>query len=152
MQAFRAQCGTHPNSIAAMASAKNKVTPMQNTDQANQTINAIVDNLADKLGIAVEQLQPIAETVVAETARLGAMYLWMIAGSVVAVLMFCIPVLVSAWRKKLDFGSGDDANTAIFGIALASAIIVPVLGAVMTADALEMYAAPTLHVLTTVLG
>ncbi len=119
---------------------------MDDTQVTTQTINAVADNLADKIGIAAEKLLPLAETVIAETSWLGIAY------CIVGVVF----VLSAAGTIRRMFyfcseNTGGDKDMAVVGVGcLAGAFI---LGAFLAIDAgLCRWLAPHLYLVEKVLG
>jgi len=87
---------------------------MEATNAAEQ-VNTVIDKLAEKLGIAVEQVKPLAETVIREYQ------LQSIAGAVACGILVVIGLLTLRWfahsiRKVLKeapegFGRNEDATS-----------------------------------------
>ncbi len=100
-------------------------------------LNAVVDNLSDKLGVAAEALAPIAEGVVREVVLRNAV---MGAG-----LLACSVVCLVAWRliiRALHKNMEDSADlalsvTVVTLVALSSALSCLIAGLAYTADALS---------------
>ena len=107
----------------------------------------IVDNVADRIGLAIEQVQPIAETLVRETQILGVAH-----ASLGLVILVC-----AAWMacytyrfatKKEDRNGDADILAVIPGMA---ALLIGAVGLIVVSEGLSMWFAPTLHILGKVL-
>lgn len=86
----------------------------------DKTINAVVDNLAAKIGVAADNLQPIAETLVRETQMK-----WMLS-AVVAMIVFSVVAWVQRqiWNApKGEDEQQSDYDNFKFGSALVAAAI-----------------------------
>ncbi len=119
---------------------------MNDSQSTDAMVNAVVDNLADKLGIAVEKLQPIAETAIAETSRLG------MANCCLGVV--CFILLISATTIFLKYMKGKDADDNVVAVVVwvFSSVLLSIFGLLSIADGLAQWLAPTMHVIDRVLG
>lgn len=90
-------------------------------DQEN--VNAIVDNLAAKIGVAVEKLEPIAETLVREVHTYG------VAKCVICGFLALLSACLIVWGTKgilgTKFQCGEPARGqgGKFGASLVSVVI-----------------------------
>lgn len=65
------------------------------------TVNAVVNNLADRFGEMVEVISPISQTVVLETANSGFIYT-MVGIGIAGLAVVCLTILVWAMNRVTD--------------------------------------------------
>lgn len=107
----------------------------------------VVDKVAEKLGVAVSKIEPIAQQVLNEVA------VWGFARIIIGCLLGCLAVvcallIVYAVRKV-------EEESTVLAVCLPCGIIGLVSGAVMginIGEGIRMYCAPTLYALNQMMG
>ena len=93
----------------------------------DKTINAVVDNLATKLGVAVEQLQPIAETLVWETRCRGIVSTSICLGFAAICTFLLLKALCADALIIKEEGKKDDCGLQLICVAtLAMSVLISI--------------------------
>lgn len=72
-------------------------------------VNKVVEKLAEKIGVAVEKLAPIAETLVRETVALG----WVTLAVSVTLLLLGLLIAVLGWKGFCRLRDATDTECAL---------------------------------------
>jgi len=108
----------------------------------DKEINAVIDKVAEKVGVAVEAAGPIAETVVREMAAAG------LAGAIVGALSMALVAVTSV--RVVNYILRQDYKEQIdrCGLAIAASCVGVALWIICLccfASGLNQYLSPTLH-------
>ena len=105
----------------------------------NEEINAVIDKVAEKVGVAVEAAGPIAETVVREIAAMG------LAEAVIGILMIVLGVVFGPILFRLSVRAKSDGEGAGRAFSCIGACFFVGLGFLVLIGGLRQCLAPTLH-------
>ena len=102
------------------------------------SINLVIDKLADKIGTTAEAIRPLTEEVIRQYQTLNLLYASKGIGIILlGVLMWCAGILLSKTERDREW-------LAIGGAFGTGAIVI---GSILTIDFLSKYYAPLPHIL-----
>ena len=115
-------------------------------DESAQQVNTIVDNIAEKIGVAAENLLPVAQTAVQEIQTRAATGMF-IFGALWLITIVAWLLISRAGLKMCKTEKGDDCDDLGGGLVIGSTIAGVILSGVCLFSIVEFameYTAPTL--------
>lgn len=116
----------------------------------DDTVNSIVNNLADRIGTVTPKIEGVAVTVIEETRRLAAVQC-MIGFGVVLCLVLASASLFVAARRHAKHKGGDDVAAGCVAAGAVVAFAALLLTYAVCSEALPNYLAPTRSVIESLL-